>query len=428
MEFDPFDEEEFSGYRLVQEVGRGNMGVVYEAVQLGLKRPVALKVVGGFREAAEIDSDHAERFLAEQRALAVLNHPSLAKVFDAGRSRSGCLYFSMEMVRGRTIEKYCDDLRLPVSLRIRLLQSVCSAIHHANSRGFVHRDLKPSNILVDESGNEPIPKVIDFGLVKSLGAALVEEPTRCSYSEAVGTPLYLSPEQALGGEAFSDARSDVYGLGATLYQLVAGVLPFSTERLRSLPPEDFVAFLAQTDRPRASARFAELMPGEALAIARARSTTVDRLARVLREDLDWILAKSIAREKGERYSSALELSEDLLRFLEGLPLASRPRSPFYRLVKISRRSPRKVIALSGIVVVVLAIGFFQLDLWKSLQSLFAAIGITSLLDDTSMLKKIVTRLDDLLSGRRILKVLGGLGLAIGGLSLWLRKIAHKRRA
>jgi serine/threonine protein kinase len=426
MEFDPFREGEFDGYRLVREMGRGAMGAVYEAIQLGLKRPVALKVVTDTHGSSEIDGARAERFLAEQRALAVLSHASIAKVFDAGRSKSGRLYFSMELIRGRTIEKYCDDLRLPLSLRIRLIRMICDAVQHANARGFVHRDLKPSNLLVDESGSEPIPKVIDFGLVKSLGAALVEDPTRSSFSEGVGTPLYLSPEQALGGDSYSDARSDVYGIGATLYQLATGVLPFSAEQLGRVPPEDFVAFLARTERPRASTRFAALPPGEAREIARLRSTTVVGLACVLREDLDWILARSVSREKGERYATALELSEDLLRFLEGLPVAARPPSPLYRLRKLSRRSPRTVIAAGGVVVVAVAIVFLQLDLWKSIQGWFAALGMTSLLDDAAILKKVIGRLDDFFSARKALRLFAGLGVALGGLYLWLKRLARKK--
>jgi non-specific serine/threonine protein kinase/serine/threonine-protein kinase len=335
-------------YRILQPLGEGGMGAVYLAQQEEpLRRQVALKIIKPGMDSREVVS----RFEAERQALALMDHPGIARVYEAGTTERGRPYFVMEYVPGVPITDYCDRERLDVRSRIRLLIRVCEAIQHAHQRGVIHRDLKPSNVLVTVEPDGVRPKVIDFGVAKATAPELSGFSFVTSHGQVLGTPEFMSPEQARLTGADVDTRTDVYSLGMLLYLLLTGTLPFSSEELRRLGLEAMLRRIREDESTRPSDRLATAGHDVAEA-ARARRVAPDRLPRILRGDLDWIVMMALEKDRERRYASVSGLAADLTRYLDDEPVSAGPPSASYRLGKLARRH-RTVVAFAGIVVLML---------------------------------------------------------------------------
>ncbi len=342
-------------FRLMRRLGEGGMGVVYEAEQeVPFRRRVALKLI---RHGLGSDAVVA-RFRLESQALALMDHPNIARVFDAGSSEDGRPYFVMELVEGPPITHFCDQRRLSTAQRLRLFLDVCDAVQHAHRRGVLHRDLKPSNLLVQEDDGEARVKVIDFGVARALDHAQLGREQFTRHGELVGTPEYMSPEQAAGQDL--DTRSDVYSLGVVLHELLIGELPLPAEVLRSAGFDEIRRQIREYETPRPSTRAGSGGPASA-DLASRRGTDPGRLARQLRGDLDWIVLKALTKEPDRRYESPNDLKTDLERHLEGEPVLAGPPSLRYRLAKFARRhrwamaaatlfTAATLVALGGLVV------------------------------------------------------------------------------
>src|SRR5215831_17790180 len=341
--------ERIGPYRILQLLGEGGMGAVYEAEESGpVRRRVAVKVV----HARQYSRDVTARFEAERQALALMNHPGIAKVFNAGVTDSGEPYFTMELVRGLPIGEYCDSRRLSLDERILLFIDVCRAVQHAHQKSVVHRDLKPSNVLVTEQDGVRQPKIIDFGVAKALGQQLTEQAVVTLTGTAIGTAAYMSPEQA-DTSMDVDTRSDIYSLGVMLYELLVGALPLEPEKGGI---HMFLARIAsrQTDPPRPSAK----LTGEPAsgAVAFRRRTNLSRLRRDLTGDLDAIAMMAMQPDRSLRYPSAASLAEDLRRHLDHLPVIARTPSTRDRLAKFIRRHRIGVVSTATVIAAILSGG------------------------------------------------------------------------
>ena len=328
-------------YDVRERIGQGGMGEVYRAEQRApVRRTVALKLIKLGMDSREV----VRRFEAERQALAWMDHPNVARVLDAGTDPlTGRPFFVMEYVPGEPITRFCDERRLTVRQRLALFTGVCGAVAHAHQKMVVHRDLKPSNILVTQTdGQPPQVKVIDFGVAKAVGAPLTEE-TLTEAGQPVGTPEYMSPEQASGGRDV-DTRSDIYSLGVVLYELLAGAPPFDPRALRASGPAALERTLRETDPPRPSTRLSSLAAEDAQAIARRRQTHVRELSRTLRGELEWIPLKAMRKQRDRRYATAAQLADDIANYLAHQPLLAAPESRGYRLRKFLRRRRIEVVA------------------------------------------------------------------------------------
>ncbi|MEZ4387191.1 MAG: serine/threonine-protein kinase [Candidatus Krumholzibacteriia bacterium] len=338
-------------YRLIRPLGEGGFGTVFLAEQLEpVSREVALKVIKLGMDTRQVIA----RFEAERQALAMMDHPGIAKVFDAGATGSGRPYFVMELVKGEPITDYCDRRRLRTRQRLELFTRVCAAVQHAHQKGIIHRDIKPSNVLVTEVEGAAAPKVIDFGIAKATRRRLTEKTIFTQEAQFVGTPAYMSPEQAESSDLDIDTRSDIYSLGVLLYELLAGATPFDSTRLLSAGYGEIQRIIREVDPPRPSARVSGL--GDQLeATAEQRRLHGAQLVRRLRGDLDWIVMMCLEKDRARRYETANGLARDVERFLANEPVTASPPSRRYRLRKLIRRN-RAVFAVGLAMALLLTAG------------------------------------------------------------------------
>ena len=307
-------------YKLRQEIGEGGMGSVYLAEQFQpVKRMVALKLIKPGMDTRNV----LARFGSERQALALMDHPHIAKVLDAGSTEQGRPFFVMELVKGIPITDYCDQHRLGLPERLALFRQVCSAVQHAHQKGIIHRDLKPSNILVEAHDDKPVPKVIDFGLAKATGGLkLTEQSLYTAFGGVAGTPLYMAPEQASFNALDVDTRADIYALGVILYELLTGSTPIRRETFQAAAMDEMLRVIREDEPPTPSSR---LSTSDALpSLAATRHIDPTRLSRFVRGDLDWIVMKALAKERQRRYDSAIGLANDLERFANDEPVSAGP--------------------------------------------------------------------------------------------------------
>ena len=342
--------EQVSNYHLTEALGEGGMGVVYKAEQFWpIHRIVALKVV----KSPAASGDVVARFEAERQALAMMNHPNIAKVLDAGTTEDGRPYFAMEYVHGEPITDYCDHHRLSLHNRLRLLIQACEGIQHAHQKTIIHRDLKPGNVLVSEEDGKPNVKIIDFGVAKALGEPLTDRSLITERGCVMGTIEYMSPEQADLGWADLDTRTDIYSLGVLAYELIAGILPFAPSALRNTSFDEARRIVREREAPHPWHRVLESQE-TANQSAAERNTTLAELGRQLRGDLSWIPLKALSKDPSERYRSASELSDDLRNYLDGMPLIAGPMTGVYRFKKLAKRYHRALATFGAVLTVLFA--------------------------------------------------------------------------
>ena len=340
-------------YKLLQKIGEGGCGVVYMAEQEeAVRRRVALKVIKlGMDTKAVI-----ARFEAERQALARMEHPNIARVLDAGATAAGRPFFVMELVRGLRITEYCDQNNLPTEQRLDLFIKVCQAIQHAHQKGIIHRDIKPSNILVTLHDGQPVPKVIDFGIAKATHGRLTDHTLFTAFEQFIGTPAYVSPEQAEMSGLDIDTRSDIYSLGVLLYELLMGRTPFDTSELVQAGIDEMRRRIREQEPPRPSHRLRTLNDSDRTTVAKRRGTDAPKLTLRLRGDLDWIVMRCLEKDRARRYETANGLARDIQRHLQNEPVSARPPSTAYLLQKLMRRHRFAFIAGTA-VTLALATGF-----------------------------------------------------------------------
>ena len=338
-------------YKLLQKIGEGGFGVVYMAEQVEpVQRKVALKIIKAGMDTKEVIA----RFEAERQAIALMDHPNIARALDAGATEAGRPYFVMELVHGIPITDYCDQSHLPTRERLQLFIKVCQAVQHAHQKGVIHRDLKPSNVLVTLHDGEPVPKVIDFGVAKALGQRLTEKTLFTAFHHLIGTPAYMSPEQAALSGIDIDTRADIYSLGVLLYELLTGVTPFDAETLRQAGLDEIRRMIRETEPPRPSTRLRTL--GHRLVeVASQRQTEPFTLSKLVRGDLDWIVMKCLEKDRRRRYETVNGLAADIRRHFENEPIIARPPSNLYRLQKLISRN-KVIFAAAGCLAISLVAG------------------------------------------------------------------------
>jgi tRNA A-37 threonylcarbamoyl transferase component Bud32 len=332
-------------YKLLEKIGEGAMGEVWIAQQVQpVRRKVALKLVKPGMDSRTVLS----RFEAERQALALMDHPNIAKILDGGRTDQGRPFFVMEYVKGVPITHYCDDAHLSVQERLTLLIPICRAVQHAHQKGIIHRDLKPSNILICLNDGKPVPMVIDFGLAKAMHQPLTEDTVHTAHGVMVGTPLYMSPEQAELNNLDIDTRSDIYSLGVILYELLTGTTPLERHRFREAAWHEILRIIKEEEPPKPSARLSSTVtPAN---IAARRKLEPEKLSRLVRGELDWIAMKCLEKERSRRYETANGLARDIERYLHDEPVEACPPTVAYRINKLLRRHKGPVLATALVLV------------------------------------------------------------------------------
>src|SRR3989440_2613661 len=328
-------------YKLLQLIGEGGFGSVYMAEQLHpVRRKVALKIIKLGMDTRQVIA----RFEAERQALAMMDHPNIAKVLDAGATETGRPYLVMELVKGVPITQYCDTNNVSTRERLDLFVAVCRAVQHAHQKGIIHRDIKPSNILVTMADGIPIPKVIDFGIAKATQNPLTDKTLFTEYRALVGTPEYMSPEQAEMAGIDIDTRSDIYSLGVLLYELLTGTTPFDAKELRSKGAPEIQRIIREVDPPKPSTRLNTL--ATAVEVAAHRRTDPAKLNRIVRGELDWIVMRCLEKDRTRRYETANMLASDITKYLRDEPIAAGPPGTAYQLRKLAHRD-KWPLAMAG---------------------------------------------------------------------------------
>src|SRR5579864_4353665 len=330
-------------YKLLQPIGEGGMGTVYMAEQSQpVRRSVALKLIKAGMDSRQV----LARFGAERQALALMDHPNIAKVFDAGTTDTGRPYFVMELVKGIPITRFCDERRLTLRERLELAIPVCQAVQHAHQKGVIHRDIKPSNVLIALYDGKPVPKVIDFGVAKATGPRLTDKTLYTEFGAVVGTLEYMSPEQAQLNQLDIDTRSDIYSLGVLLYELLTGTTPLDRKRLRQGALLEMLRVIREEESPRPSLRLSttEELPS----IAACRNIEPRKLSGLVRGELDWIVMRALEKDRNRRYETANGLAADLRRYLDDEPVQACPPSAWYRSGKFARRNRAALSVAVGI--------------------------------------------------------------------------------
>ena len=341
-------------YKLLEAIGEGGMGAVWVAQQTEpIKRIVALKLIKPGMDSRTV----LARFEAERQALALMDHPNIARVLDAGVTSEGRPFFVMELVKGVPITQFCDARRLNPRERLELFVQVCQAVQHAHQKGIIHRDLKPSNVLVALYDDKAVPKVIDFGVAKAVGQSLTEETLHTGFGTIIGTPQYMSPEQATFNNLDVDTRSDLYSLGVLLYELLVGSTPFTRKDLERAGVLEMLRVVREDEPPRPSTKLstADALPS----LAANRSTEPKRLTGLLRNELDWVVMKALEKDRTRRYETANSLAADLQRYLAGEPVMAVPPSAAYRFRKFTKKYRSRVavaavllLSLIGVIVAI----------------------------------------------------------------------------
>ena len=349
-------------YKLLQKLGEGGMGAVYEAEQeRPVRRRVALKVIKPGMDSQQV----VARFEAERQALALMDHANIARVLDAGATDSGRPYFVMELVHGIPLTRYCDENKLMPRARLELFIAVCHAIQHAHQKGIIHRDIKPSNVLVTLYDGKPVPKVIDFGIAKAIERPLTERTMFTQHGSIIGTLEYMAPEQADLSALGVDTRSDIYSLGVMLYELLTGTTPLQRQQVRELAYVELVRMIKEDEPPKPSTRLNQ--SGETLtAISAKRSMEPGPLRKVVEGELDWIVMKCLEKDRTRRYETANGLARDIERFLHDEPVSACPPSSSYRLRKFARKH-RTGLATAALAVVLLLAGLVA-STWQAVRA------------------------------------------------------------
>ncbi|MFC1792800.1 protein kinase [Planctomycetota bacterium] len=349
--------EQIGPYKLLRILGEGGYGIVYLAErQRPVKRRVALKVIKPGMDTKQVIA----RFEAERQALALLDHPNIAHVFNAGTTKAGRPYFAMEYVKGDPITEHCDRYKLTIEERLKLFMTVCEAVQYAHQKAIIHRDIKPSNILVAYEGEKAVPMIIDFGVAKALSQSLTERTLVTEQAQIVGTPEYMSPEQAEMTGQDIDTRTDVYSLGVLLYELLTGTLPFDSQTLRKDGPERMRRMIREQDPKIPSVRFSTVEREKSVSLAGLRRTDIRTLERRLHGELDWITLKAMDKDRTRRYQTAYALAEDIQRYLNQEPVLAGPPSTIYKFSKFASRNKGlfvSVAVIAAVVVVAAVISF-----------------------------------------------------------------------
>jgi serine/threonine protein kinase len=339
-------------YRLLSVLGEGGMGIVYLAQQEEpVKREIALKIIKPGMDSKRVIA----RFEAEQQALALMQHPYIAHVYDVGLTLSGRSYFVMEYVEGVPITEYCDNTKLTIEARLQLFLHVCEAVQHAHQKGVIHRDIKPSNILVITQDDQAVPKIIDFGVAKAINQPLTDRAFSTEEGQLVGTPEYMSPEQANLGNQDIDTRSDIYSLGVILYKLLTGMLPFDPETFREGGIDHICKIIREEEPKTPSTRLSTISDAESTEIALHRQTDLRALRRKLKGDLDWITLKALDKDRSRRYGNADSFAEDIRKYLKHEPVSAVPPGFVYVTKKFIRRHRTAVISITALVVLIISI-------------------------------------------------------------------------
>jgi len=355
--------ERIGPYKLLQQIGEGGFGTVWMAEQeRPVRRRVALKVIKLGMDTKQI----VARFEQERQALAMMDHPNIAKVFDAGATPPGRPFFVMELVRGIKITDYCDQAKLPTAERLQLFIAVCHAVQHAHQKGIIHRDLKPSNILVTLHDGVPVPKVIDFGVAKATQQRLTDLTVFTQFEQMIGTPLYMSPEQAEMSGLDIDTRSDIYSLGVLLYELLTGRTPFDPKELMQRGLDEIRRAIREQEPPRPSTALSTMAADAMTTVAQHRQSDSAKLLGLLRGDLDWIVMKALEKNRTRRYDTANAFAEDIQRHLASEPVIACPPSTAYRLQKLVRRN-KLAFAASTAVAVALLTGI-AVSAWQAVRA------------------------------------------------------------